>query len=72
MVLNPQNCGSREDTLPCCLQNIVLWVRLPPLQAQRCCIPFFLYTLVQELADTPNDIVSFVGHLCVEVDVGHA
>jgi hypothetical protein len=22
MVLNPQNCGSREDTLPCCLQNV--------------------------------------------------
>ena len=21
MILNPQNCGSREDTLPRCLQN---------------------------------------------------
>ena len=22
MILNPQNCGSREDTLPYCLQNM--------------------------------------------------
>ena len=41
MILNPQNCGSREDTLSCYLQNVEMWIRLPPLQVQHGCIPFF-------------------------------
>ena len=34
--------------------------------------PLFLVFLVQELTDAPDDVVAFVGHLRVEVDVRDA
>jgi len=69
MVLNPQNCGSREDTLPCCLQNTDAG-KAASIAGAALLHPLFLYDLVQELANAPDDVTSFVGHLSVEVDVG--
>ena len=68
-VLNPQNCGSREDTLPRCLQNTDAG-KAASIAGAALLHPLFQYVLVQELANTPDDVTSFVGHLRVEVDVG--
>ena len=46
--------------------------RLPPSAGAALPHPLFLCFLVQELTDAPDDIVAFVGHLRVEVDVRDA
>ena len=71
MILNPQNCGSREDTLPCCLQNDSWWVRLPPLAGAAMLHPLFQLISTHKLVDATDDVVTLVGHLGVEVDVGN-
>ena len=44
MVLNPQNCGSREDTLPYCLQNIVVVDKAASFAgAAQAASPFSIY-----------------------------
>ena len=69
MVLNLQNCRSREDTLPRCLQNTDAG-KAASIAGTALLHPLFQYVLAQELANTPDDVTSFVGHLRIEVDVG--
>ena len=38
----------------------------------RAASPFSVFLRLQESADTADDVIAFVGHLCVEVDVRDA
>ena len=55
--------------MPRCLQNTDAG-KAASVAGAALLHPLFQYVLVQELADTPDDVTSFVGHLRVEVDVG--
>ena len=55
--------------MPRCLQNTDAG-KAASIAGAALLHPLFQYVLVQELANTPDDVVSFVGHLRVEVDVG--
>ena len=55
-----------------CLQNREMKNKATSFAGAAQLHPLFLCFLVQELTDTPNDIISLVGHLGVEVDVRNA
>ena len=55
-----------------CKADETLSTVLPPSAGAAVLHPLFLCFLVQELADAADDVVAFVGHLRVEVDVRDA
>ena len=70
--MNPQNCGSREGTLSGCLQNREMNDKAASFGRRGDAASPFSVFLVQELTDAANDIVAFVRHLRVKVDVRDA
>lgn len=71
--MNSQNCESRDDTAASRLQDIIIGRRCIHCRRKTVCIPFSVVLVTEhKVLDALDDIFALVGHLQIEIDVGHA